>query len=260
MTRKYIIIPEYAPLYAFRAAFGPAHGPLTKPTPCPIDVIGKLFLQSGKEKVTIYEVVPEGKGFSEPIQLTKENYRLPYAEIVERNKKPLADGMLQNMDPEEKPQPVMPVIIKTEVPVHHGDTGVSTPEAAKEMLEKMEQAPEMPVEPAAEEVPETPVVETTSEDEITEPVSEDMVEESVEDVKPVEDETPAEVIPSEEISESEPVIAEPDVPVEEKLEEAETTGEVTPADEIDWSKLTKAERKRLRRELGLNGQNQPIEQ
>lgn len=82
-TTKFIVIPEYAPLYAMRKCFGPLQAPLSKPTPTPIDIIGELLLQSGKEKVSIYEVVPTTNGkFSKPIQLTLENYDKSYDEIV----------------------------------------------------------------------------------------------------------------------------------------------------------------------------------
>lgn len=81
-ARKFILIPEYAPLYAMRECFGPEQAPLTEPTPTPVDIIGKLLLQSGREKITIYEVVKEGKSFSKPVQLTLENYRLPYEQIA----------------------------------------------------------------------------------------------------------------------------------------------------------------------------------
>ena len=81
---KYILIPEYAPLYAMHSCFGPEHGPLSQPTRTPIDVIGGLLQQTGREKVTVYEVIPTDKPkvFSDPVKLTLENYRLPYEEIA----------------------------------------------------------------------------------------------------------------------------------------------------------------------------------
>ena len=81
---KYILIPEYAPLYAMHSCFGPEHGPLSQPTRTPIDVIGGLLQQTGREKVTVYEVIPTDKPkvFSDPVKLTLENYRLPYAEVT----------------------------------------------------------------------------------------------------------------------------------------------------------------------------------
>ena len=80
-VRKYILIPEYKPLYAMRKCFGPTHGPLAKPCPTPIDIIGELLKQ--KETVTIHEVKKIEEGvFSEPIQLTLDNYMKSYDEIV----------------------------------------------------------------------------------------------------------------------------------------------------------------------------------
>lgn len=101
--RKYILIPEYRPLYAMRHCWGPSYGPLWKPTLTPVDVIGELLLQSGNEKLSIFEVVKltNSNRFSEPVQLSLENYRLPYEEIVARSK-------------------------QTEKPVH-GDISVETP-------------------------------------------------------------------------------------------------------------------------------------
>lgn len=80
-VRKYIIIPEYKPLYAMRKCFGPTHGPLTKPCPTPIDIIGELLIQ--KDRLTIFEVKKlNDTVFSDPIQLTVDNYKLPYDVIV----------------------------------------------------------------------------------------------------------------------------------------------------------------------------------
>lgn len=84
-ARKYIIIPEYRPLYAMAKCFGPLHGPLMQPCPTPIDIIGKLLLQSGSEKLTIYEVKKDPDHTNKmlpPVLLTLDNYRLPYEEIA----------------------------------------------------------------------------------------------------------------------------------------------------------------------------------
>ena len=92
-ARKYIIIPEYRPLYAMALCYGPLHGPLSKPCPTPIDVIGKLLLQSGAEKLTIYEVKADPNNKNKmlpPVLLTLDNYRLPYETIA-------------GMDPSETP-------------------------------------------------------------------------------------------------------------------------------------------------------------
>lgn len=100
--RKYIIIPEYVPLYAMQKCYGPTHGPLTQPCPTPVDIIGQLLKQTGTNKMTIYEVIKETNGFSTPVHLTLENYRLPYAEIagLDVNTKP-ADVIIEDTKPSE---------------------------------------------------------------------------------------------------------------------------------------------------------------
>ena len=88
--KKYILIPEAYPLHALGRIFGPKNGPLSMPTPVPIPVIGELLRQSGKEKVTVSEVVPTKVDkrtgrivqYSEPVRLNLSNYTLPYDEIV----------------------------------------------------------------------------------------------------------------------------------------------------------------------------------
>lgn len=113
-ARKYILIPEYAPLYAMRECFGVEHGPLKEPTPTPVDVIGKLLLQSGREKVTIYEVIKEGKGFSKPVQLTKQNYRLSYEEIAGINANDVPADVDKVTLPTPPADPVDPVVVETQ--------------------------------------------------------------------------------------------------------------------------------------------------
>lgn len=81
-ARKYILIPEYAPLYAMAKCYGPTHGPLSKPTLTPVDIIGHLLNQTGRERVSIYEVIKEQNGFSKPVRLTKTNYKMSYQAIA----------------------------------------------------------------------------------------------------------------------------------------------------------------------------------
>ena len=83
VTRKYIIIPTYAPLYAARKCWGPEHGPLNQPTLFPVDIIGELLKQTGSDKVEIYEVKKDGIRYTKPVRLTLKNYRLSYDEIVD---------------------------------------------------------------------------------------------------------------------------------------------------------------------------------
>ena len=83
VTRKYIITPTYAPLYAARKCWGPEHGPLNQPTLFPVDIIGELLKQTGSEKVELYEVKKDGARFTKPVRLTLKNYKLSYDEIVD---------------------------------------------------------------------------------------------------------------------------------------------------------------------------------
>ena len=107
--RKYILIPEYRPLYAMRRCWGQTHGPLTKPCPVPVDVIGELLSQTGSEAVTIYEVKlnPDGSTTA-PIQLTPENYMKPYDEIA--GIKAPVDPIVENPEP----VPVEPTVLPSE--------------------------------------------------------------------------------------------------------------------------------------------------
>ena len=107
--RKYILIPEYRPLYAMRRCWGQTHGPLTKPCPVPVDVIGELLSQTGSEAVTIYEVKlnPDGSTTA-PIQLTPENYMKSYDEIA--GIKAPVDPIVENPEP----VPVEPTVLPSE--------------------------------------------------------------------------------------------------------------------------------------------------
>lgn len=114
---KYILIPEFAPLHAMKRCFGPEHGPLKQPAKVPIDIIGMLLMQTGKEKVTIYEVKeiqskkPNKKEFSEPIQLTIENYRLPYDEIIGIKNTEVVSMVNTDELPTHEPVVVAPVVV-----------------------------------------------------------------------------------------------------------------------------------------------------
>ena len=81
--QKYIIIPEYRPLFALARNYGASHGPLTKPAHVTLDIISGLLDQTGDNALTVYEVQPKDDGsMSAPVRLTKENYMLPYEEIA----------------------------------------------------------------------------------------------------------------------------------------------------------------------------------
>lgn len=121
IARKYIIIPEYAPLYAMRDCFGPTHGPLVKPNLTPVDIIGKLFKQSGNEKVTIFEVIKNPDGtFSTPVQLNPKNYRMSYQEIAGITEEELKDDKIKMKEVPDitiNDDAVSPVVINTNTAV-----------------------------------------------------------------------------------------------------------------------------------------------
>lgn len=226
--RKYILIPEYAPLYSMRKCFGPTQGPLTRPTPTPVDIIGELLHQSGKEKLTIFEVIPEGKGFSDPVQLTLTNYNLPYEEIVGKTPTP-ADAVVESIE-QAAPIVVEPTIVESTVPAEPDETDASAEEVAVEAAAEA-QVPEAPKETPDNEVSEAPVVETATKI---------VPEESV----PAEETDPADMTAS--------------VKLEEATEIPQADLPATP-EGIDWSKLTKAERRRLRKEMAAQNQSDASE-
>lgn len=92
--RKYIVIPEYRPLYAMQECYGPTHGPLKQPCLTPLAVIRKLLMQTGNESLTIMEVIKDEKTgkYSEPVRLTLDNYMLPYDEIKNGKKVPTSEA------------------------------------------------------------------------------------------------------------------------------------------------------------------------
>ena len=175
-TRKFILIPEYKPLWAMRQCFGPTHGPLEKPCPTTLDIIGQLLRQEGKEKLTVYEVLDPKTGPSDPVLLTLKNYTLPYDQI--KDGKSIEDSRVDVIIKESTP--VDPTVVNanknaantikallvgekpetltaepegnpdTEVseeslPVVHGDTGATTPEQAAESLGVGDSVPVDPV-------------------------------------------------------------------------------------------------------------------
>lgn len=92
--RKYIVIPEYRPLYAMQECYGPTYGPLKQPCLTPLAVIRKLLLQTGNEALTVMEVTKDEKTgkYSEPVRLTLDNYMLPYDEIKNGKKVPTSEA------------------------------------------------------------------------------------------------------------------------------------------------------------------------
>ena len=154
--RKYILIPEYRPLYAMRRCWGQTHGPLTKPCPVPVDVIGELLSQTGSEAVTIYEVKlnPDGSTTA-PIQLTPENYMKPYDEIA--GIKAPVDPIVENPEP----IPVEPTVLpsepdKDEQAEEEESSAVEVPQESENTeVVVVEEKSEIKEEPAFEEKEET---------------------------------------------------------------------------------------------------------
>lgn len=165
VTRKYIIIPEYKPLYAMAKCFGPTHGPLNKPTPVPVDII-KLLLMQDRAPV-IFEVVPQANGvYSDPVQLYIDNYNLPYDALV--GKEP------------ETVDPVLPVAGETVEPV----ADVVEPVVEESVV--VEETSSDEVAPVTEDaVDETPEVDVTEVEEPAAPVAEETV--TAEEVAKVEE-------------------------------------------------------------------------
>ena len=147
--RKYILIPEYRPLYAMQRCFGPTHGPLERPTLTPIDVIGTLLKQTGNERLTIFEVKKLDSGkFSEPVQLTQTNYMKSYDEIKEN---PVVPGQqLEEVKPPKAVHPVAPVKKTEPAPAAH-DIKM---ELVMKPEPQVEQAPEKQEEPVEAHVEE----------------------------------------------------------------------------------------------------------
>lgn len=114
-VRKLIMIPEYKPLFAMSKCFGPPHGPLN-PTLTPISVIGELIKQKPPYQLTVMEVVKVGKEFSDPVQLTLENYMLPYDDIV-AGKKQDTPAKIETVD-ENTDEVVQPTVIKNTASTH----------------------------------------------------------------------------------------------------------------------------------------------
>lgn len=207
-ARKYILIPEFRPLYAMRKCYGPTHGPLSEPTPTPVDVIGELLLQKGNEALTIYEVKVDAKAktSSEPVRLTLENYTKPYDEIAGAPVNPEPA-----VTPVEEPTPVVPTVV-TPKPLAAQEEVTPEPEQA----ETVEETPDVkPVEEVEEPATEAPTETDEGETEQTAaPVEETPVEETEE--KPAEE--------------------------TEEPEKQETAEEADP-----FAGMTKAERKAARR-------------
>lgn len=230
-ARKYILIPEYAPLYAMAKCYGPTHGPLSKPTLTPVDIIGHLLNQTGRERVSIYEVIKEQNGFSKPVRLTKTNYKLSYQVIAGIHEK----------EPES------------------GETKVSE----TILPEKTSTSPvEDPTPFTPEETNETNDLKTESDvtlDDASkvedEAVSDDHVESEENSTDTTDD---IAEIPTEAVHENS-VDMVPDSQTSEDANEESSTEEETNESTNPYAGMTKAERKRARREARAKlGENNNI--
>ena len=144
-ARKMIMVPEYRPLYAMKRCWGQDHGPLS-PTLVPIDIIGELLLQSGREAVTIYEMeVVNGKTTGNHVQLTLENYKLPYEQIANGAKEP-DHGTVATVSNNATP------IVTVEPTVVEEEPATSTPDmsSVRDIVEDVEQAREKMSKPIDE--------------------------------------------------------------------------------------------------------------
>lgn len=201
--RKFILIPEYRPLYAMAKCFGPTHGPLSKPCPTPVDIIGQLLLQKGKDAITIYETKYDDKGNTmPPLMLTLDNYKLPYEEIA---------GIKEDA----------PAQVFTEMP-----------------------KVQAPVEPVIE--PAAPIEDSDIQEEINEPEIEEPVNE-IQEREVAEDEVLESIEPKNDSVESTEITID-QLDAEEKETEEESEPVVETPSENPYAGMTKAERRRAKRE------------
>lgn len=215
-ARKYILIPEYAPLYAMAKCYGPTHGPLSKPTLTPVDIIGHLLNQTGRERVSIYEVIKEQNGFSKPVRLTKANYKMSYQAIAGIHEK----------EPES------------------GETKVSETTLPENTATLPTEDP-MPFTP--KETNETNDLETKSDvtlDDAAKVEDEVHIEESVDSDNDSDDEDSS----TETAQDSDDTGIESDLQSDEDSSSEESVTEENGADINPYAGMTKAERKRARRE------------
>lgn len=216
-VRKWILIPEFRPLWAMRECFGPAHGPLEKPCPTTLDIIGKLLRQKGNDKLTIMEVKDPKTGPSTPVQLTLNNYTLPYEEILKGVTVPKAST--SEIAPPVK-EPISPTVEDT---------------SDKKVAENIADLLNKPTEPAA------PVENTVD------PAADHKVKPSTPTIVPP--------IKPEETSKTEgptPAAEEPkadaqDAPAENNEAEDDGEEEKASANDSQYAGMTKAERRAARK-------------
>lgn len=155
---KYIIVPNYCPLYAMSKCFGPTHGPLTKPCPTPVDIIRELLLQTGVEQVHIYEVgydVAKRATYGEPVRLTMSNYQTPYDQLVRNSASQYAAGEVVTAEMTES-KPVTPTVLEAtieESPAIEDKGDNSTASTADTAVDSAEPVEAETSEPKEDEIP-----------------------------------------------------------------------------------------------------------
>lgn len=242
-TRKYILIPEYRPLWAMRRCFGPTHGPLSEPCPTALDIIGDLLRQTGKEALTIFEVPNPKDRKGDPVRLTLDNYTLPYDEIVKGVK---ATGMKINQakTPHEPKRPEAVESDKnTAKAIADMLNGNSTSNPAEAVAEVPASKPAE--EPPAEEV-QAPAADAPSAGDPAKDHEPETAAVAVEE--PAQEEAPAEANETAVDGET-PTAAEGEQPAADEAEDGEgdePDGEEQPASG-ETRHMTKAERRAARK-------------
>ena len=162
---KYIIVPNYCPLYAMSKCYGPTHGPLTKPCPTPVDIIRELLLQTGVEQVHIYEVgydTAKRTTYGEPVRLTMSNYQIPYDQLVRNSASQYTAGEVVTAEMAES-KPVTPTVLEAEVeesPAIEDKSENSTASTVATAVDSTESVEAEASEPKEDEVPASSTVET----------------------------------------------------------------------------------------------------
>lgn len=113
--KKYIIVPEFVPLYAMRKVFGPQTGPIRKPIAVDTEIIRQLLQQ--KPPVKMYEVqLTNAKllTYDKKVELTKDNY----------NKDNFVEESSENTSNEVVEEKVEAELPKLENPINSDSMGV----------------------------------------------------------------------------------------------------------------------------------------
>lgn len=139
--KKYIIVPEFVPLYAMRKVFGPQTGPIRKPIAVDTEIIRQLLQQ--KPPVKMYEVqLTNAKllTYDKKVELTKDNYNKD--NFVEESSENTSNEMV-----EEKVEAELP---KLENPINSDSMGVEL-RVETPKIEEPEKVEEVAVETKSED-------------------------------------------------------------------------------------------------------------